>query len=102
EDARCLKQTHRVVGAHGSCLYFVTVRLNVVRELTQQTIQRVTFFVFDRGYRRTASCLGLNGNGSSQIIYRGLQSCLVKGRRRRNGFIGVNTLEDSARYSERL
>ena len=45
----------------------VTVRLNVLREPTQQTIQHATLFVLHRGYRRTASCLGLSGNRSSQI-----------------------------------
>src|SRR5439155_1401777 len=128
EDARCLKRTHGVVGAHGSRLYFVqlrtwhflgrhyqllgvavidtedrcfiqrclrshrsgfgletafqhelhvivTVRLNVLREPTQQTIQHATLFVLHRGYRRTASCLGLSGNRVSAHSIDATWSC---------------------------
>jgi len=80
----------------------VTVRLNVLREPTQQTIQHATLFVLHRGYRRTASCLGLSGNRSSQIIHSGLQSCLVKRWCRCDSFIDKQAIDDSSSYRERL
>src|SRR5438876_9583152 len=74
----------------------VTVRLNVMRQLTQQTIQNVAFLLLDRGYHRTPSCLGLSGNRALQIIHCGLQSGLIEGWCRRDDFIDVNTLDDRA------
>ena len=79
----------------------VTVRLNVVRELTQETVEDLTFLLLPQGCRRTTARLGLSGNRSVQIIHCSLQSLLIHGRCR-NCFLGIDAFDNGASQSDRV